>query len=401
MFKDQYIDRYAQVLLWGLKTARKGRRKKSDIILIRHDLAALPLAERLYEKLLKAGRHPLVRLMATCPMEKRFYEISNHRQLTFIAPGETELLKNLNGSIVLLAPESITHLAHVDPGAIAKSMKARKPLREILDHREETGEFSWTLAVYPTAALAEHAGMTIDQYADQVAKACFLNRKDPVAQWESVFRKAGSIKKWLNSLDIKTLHVQSPGTDLEITPGKMRQWIGISGHNIPSFEIFLSPDWRGTRGIYSADQPTYRNGNLVENIRLEFERGRVVTADAHKGFDFLQKQLEMDSGSNKMGEFSLTDRRFSKIDKFMANTLYDENFGGAYGNCHIALGSSYSDTYAGNAAKLTKTARKELGFNDSALHWDLVNTEKKKVTARLADGSEILIYENGQFAYNG
>jgi aminopeptidase len=115
----------------------------------------------------------------------------------------------------------------------------------------------------------------------------------------------------------------------------------------------------------------------------------------------LQKQLEMDSGSNKMGEFSLTDRRFSKIDKFMANTLYDENFGGAYGNCHIALGSSYSDTYAGNAAKLTKTARKELGFNDSALHWDLVNTEKKKVTARLADGSEILIYENGQFAYNG
>ncbi|MFO7886323.1 MAG: aminopeptidase, partial [Desulfobacteraceae bacterium] len=188
MFKEQHLDRYAKVLLWGLKTARKGRRKKSDIILIRHDLAALPLAERVYEKLLKAGRHPVARLMATCPMEKNFYEIASQRQLTFIAPGETELLKNLNGSIVLLAPESITHLAHVDPGAIAKSMKARKPLREILDHREETGEFSWTLAVYPTAALARHAGMTIEQYASQVAKACFLNRKDPVAHWESVFR---------------------------------------------------------------------------------------------------------------------------------------------------------------------------------------------------------------------
>lgn len=97
MFKDQYIDRYAQVLLWGLKTARKERRKKSDIILIRHDLAAFPLAERLFEKLLKAGRHPLVKLMATCPMGKKFYEISSHRQPTFMAPGETELLKNLRG----------------------------------------------------------------------------------------------------------------------------------------------------------------------------------------------------------------------------------------------------------------------------------------------------------------
>jgi aminopeptidase len=151
--------------------------------------------------------------------------------------------------------------------------------------------------------------------------------------------------------------------------------------------------------VYVADQPSYRNGNYVENVRLEFFKGAVTRSEASTGQDFLKEQLSMDRGANKVGEFSLTDRRFSKINRFMANTLYDENFGGKYGNCHVALGSSYSDAYSGNKKTLTKEMKKSLGFNDSALHWDLVNTEKKRVTARLADGKTLTIYENGLFTY--
>jgi len=106
----------------------------------------------------------------------------------------------------------------------------------------------------------------------------------------------------------------------------------------------------------------------------------------------------MDRGASQIGEFSLTDRRFSKIDRFMADTLFDENFGGRHGNCHIALGSSYADAFAGDPATLTKSAKASLGFNDSALHWDLVNTEKKRVTAALRGGGKTVIYENGMFA---
>jgi aminopeptidase len=137
----------------------------------------------------------------------------------------------------------------------------------------------------------------------------------------------------------------------------------------------------------------------VQDI-LEFQRGSAVKIEAKSGQSFIQEQLSMDQGANKVGEFSLTDRRFSKISRFMANTLFDENFGGRYGNCHIALGSSYSDTYQGDPSKLTKEMKKELGFNDSALHWDLVNTEKKRVTAHLKSGGQIVIYENGQFSIN-
>ncbi len=135
----------------------------------------------------------------------------------------------------------------------------------------------------------------------------------------------------------------------------------------------------------------------MEGLRLEFKQGATVKIQARKGQNFVVKQLSMDKGANKLGEFSLTDKRLSKIDTFMANTLFDENYGGKNGNCHVALGASYADTYDGNLQELTKEKKKDLGFNDSALHWDLVNTEKKRVSAHLVSGKKLTIYENGKF----
>jgi aminopeptidase len=83
----------------------------------------------------------------------------------------------------------------------------------------------------------------------------------------------------------------------------------------------------------------------------------------------------------------------------MANTLFDENFGGKYGNCHLAVGMSYSDTFDGDPSKLDKSLKEKLGFNDSALHWDLINTENKTVTASLKSGEKKIIYEKGMFKY--
>jgi aminopeptidase len=164
--------------------------------------------------------------------------------------------------------------------------------------------------------------------------------------------------------------------------------------------LFLSPDWRGTNGVYFANLPSYRSGNLVTNVRLEFKNGRAIKIEAGDGEDFTRQQLGMDPGANRVGEFSLTDKRFSKINRFMANTLFDENFGGPQGNCHVAVGSSYADTFAGEPAELTKARKRKLGFNDSALHWDLVNTEKKRVVAHLNNGRRMTIYENGRFTYS-
>ncbi|HPI93491.1 MAG TPA: aminopeptidase [Deltaproteobacteria bacterium] len=397
MLTATHLQRYADVLIWGLKTARGKRFAKGDIVLVRYDMAALPLAETVYAKLLELGLQPVQRVAQSPKMEHDFYALSNARQLVFRTPGEEELFASLNGSISLRAPDSITHLSDVRPEKIGRATVARKYINDILDRREAEGEFGWTLCVYPTPELAGHAGLTPEAYAAQIIRACFLKKADPVASWRTIYREAQDIKRWLNGMKVSRYHIESERTELTITPGLKRKWVGISGHNIPSFELFLSPDWRGTEGLYYADQPTYRSGNYVKGVSLQFKAGSVVKANAEHGEDFLRKQIAMDRGAGKLGEFSLTDKRFSRITTFMANTLYDENYGGKNGNCHVALGASYSDTYDGAASDLTPEKKKDLGFNDSALHWDLVNTEKKRVIAQLAGGKRITIYEDGMF----
>jgi aminopeptidase len=255
MFTEKQLEKYADVLLWGLKTARSRKFKKNDVVLIRYNMPAIRLAENLYAKLLDMGIHPVQRINASVDMEKSFFERSNTKQILFQTPGEKELFKHLNGSIFLHAPESITHLSHIDPKKIGKAAVARKYLRDILDARDQAGDFGWTLCTFPTKEQARHAKLSMKAYTNQIATACFLNRADPVSHWQTIYKNATSVKRWLNRMKVNFYHIESENIDLTITPGEKRKWIGISGHNIPSFEIFLSPDWRGTRGTYFANQP--------------------------------------------------------------------------------------------------------------------------------------------------
>jgi aminopeptidase len=397
MLSERHLENFADALWWGLTTARRQPFRKNDIVQIRFHPGALRLAEILYRNMLARGIHPVARLNPTPDMERSFYRLSNPRQLVFTTPGEDRLVHRLNGSIFLYAPDCLTHLRDVDPKKIGKAAVAAKPLRAVLEGREARGAYGWTLGVLPTTGLARHAGIGPAEYARQVVRACFLDSASPVDEWQRIHRRAGEIKRWLDGLGVVGFRVESAGTDLAIRLGPRRTWVGISGRNIPSFELFVSPDWRGTRGVFCADQPSFRSGNIVTGVRLEFKAGRVTRASAEEGGRFLKQQLAMDRGAAQVGEFSLTDRRFSRITRFMANTLYDENFGGAHGNCHIALGSSYSNTFAGDPRTLSASLKAKLGFNESALHWDFVNTEKKRVTAVLARGEKVTIYEDGEF----
>lgn len=397
MMHERYLEAYAQVMMWALDTARGRKLRPGAVVLLQFDPAARELAENVYAVLLRRKLHPVARWNPTVTMEHSFYSLGRDSQLTFHPPGTREMVRGLHGAIHLRAPESLTHLRTVAPERISKATLARKPLRDIMDQREQKGLFGWTLAMWPTLQLAEAAGMGLDEYTAQIVDACYLDAPDPVGRWREIFRSVNRLKRWLNSLGARALRVESEGTDLEVTMGDQRRWVGLSGHNIPSFELFFSPDWRGVRGIYFADQRSYRNGNIVQGVSLEFAEGRVVSARADQGEEFLLSQLAMDPGASRTGEFSLTDRRFSRINRFMANTLYDENFGGDFGNCHLALGSSYVESFVGRPSLMTRRRKQVFGFNESALHWDLVNTRDKMVTALLDSGRTKVIYEKGIF----
>jgi aminopeptidase len=122
----------------------------------------------------------------------------------------------------------------------------------------------------------------------------------------------------------------------------------------------------------------------------------VTEASAEENEPVLTEMIATE-GADKIGEFSLTDRRMSRITRFMAHTLYDENVGGSFGNTHIALGRSYQDAYDGDPSEVPHARWAELGFNDSTVHTDVVSTADRVVTATLRDGSERVIYRDGEF----
>jgi aminopeptidase len=317
--------------------------------------------------------------------------------LSLIAPGERERRGGVNGLIRLLAPESLTYLQSIDPELQARRKCARQQIHEMLFFREVQHLLGRTMAVYPTQALADAAGMSLPEYAAAVRKACMLGSDDPVRDWKRFYREQGISLNWLNGLGIKELHVQSSSVDLTLQLGEQRRWLGLTGRNIPSFELYTSPDTRGTTGVYRSNQLVFMGGVPVDDVRLVFQQGRVISVQARSGSDRLRRFMALDDGAWRVGEFSLTSKEHSRIKGFMATTIYDENIGGPSGNCHIALGSCHPDAYAGEPADFTHFCRRELGFNESSQHWDLVNTEQKRVTATLGDGSRRVIYEDGVF----
>ena len=389
------LDKYADVLIKYALGGGKGV-KIGEVVFLQVPESAKPLLKSLQRSVLKSGAHPIIQYLPD-EMSKEFFELASTDQLKFFPSTYLKgRVKQADHFLMILAETDYHELEGIDPRLIMERNIVFKPYKDWRDSKENKGKLSWTIGLFPTPAMAKEANMTLKQAWSQVIKACFLNYSNPVEKWRRVSKKANQIIKKLNKLQIVKVNIKSKGTDLDITIGDNRQWLGGRGCNIPSFEIFTSPDWRGTNGYIFFDQPLYRSGNLIKNIKLTFKDGVVVEASAGYGQKFLKELIKI-KNSNKIGEFSLTDKRFSKIDKFMAETLYDENFGGPYGNTHIALGSSYKEAFSGKKNKLSTTDWQNLGFNDSSVHTDIISTQNRIVTTTLKSGQEIILYQNGQF----
>ncbi|HEU0317974.1 MAG TPA: aminopeptidase [Solirubrobacteraceae bacterium] len=396
----QILERYADVLVNFALGGGAGI-KPGDVVRVAAHEYAKPLYAELLRAIWRAGGHAITQYLPDDDEEYRlsrdFYELAGDDQIDFFPERYMRgLVDQLDHQVFVISTTDPQALKGVDPKRIMRTGKAMKPWMDWRMEKENAGRFTWTLGLYGTPAMAAEAGLDLEDYWQQIIDACFLDEDDPIARWREVSGQITDHVERLSALPIDRLHVEGEDVDLWITLGEKRQWVGGSGRNIPSFEIFTSPDWRGTEGWIRFNQPLYRYGNLVRDVRLEFEGGRVVRATAAENAAVLEEMVATEN-ADKVGEFSLTDRRFSRITKFMAETLYDENVGGPFGNTHIALGSSYHDAYAGDPDGVAKEEWARLGFNDSSVHTDIVSTADRTVTATLRDGSERVIYRDGEF----
>jgi len=390
------LQNYAKVMVDFALGRGKGI-KKGEVVYLVYDLEAKPLALAIYQRILDKGGHPIVK-SADEDFEKVFFEKADEEQLKFTPKKYLKsLVDTIDHRLYLIAPTNPFLLKNIDPKKIVLANSSRQILKKWLFEKEDKGKLTWSLCLYGTPGLAKEAGLSIEEFWGQIIKACYLDQKDPILIWKNTFQSINQLKNKLNALPVEKIHLVSKDTDLYITLGEKRIWQGGRGANIPSFEIFTSPDWRGTEGKIYFDYPLYRYGNLIKDIYLEFKNGKIIKAKAKKNEKLLQEMIFKQENADKIGEFSLTDKRFSRISKFMANTLYDENFGGRWGNSHIAIGSSYHDCYLGDKNKMKKKDWEELGFNDSVEHCDIINTIPKIVEAILKNKTKILIYKDGIF----
>ncbi|HVY01876.1 MAG TPA: aminopeptidase [Candidatus Nanoarchaeia archaeon] len=393
--QQEILDKYADVLvnfaLGGGKGVRKG-----EVVFIQVPECAKPLLISLQKAVLKAGAHYITQYLPD-ETERHFYELAQDHHLDFFPEEYLKARVNTMDHLVsIIADVNKQILKGIPPEKIMRKSRSHKPYMDWRTEKENNGKLTWTLALYGTAAAAKEAGLSEEEYWNQIISACYLDKKDPVAEWKKSFAETERVKKVLDNMEIDKLHVEAEGVDLWVGLGEKRKWLAGMGRNIPSFELFISPDWRRTQGHIEFDQPLYRYGNIVKGIKIDFKEGKVVNCSADEGEEVLKKMIE-EKNADKIGEFSLTDKRLSKISKFMAETLFDENFGGEYGNTHIALGNAYKDSYPGDASKVSKEEWDKLGYNESVVHTDIVSTRNRKVTAYMKDGKMKIIYKDGIF----
>jgi aminopeptidase len=390
------LEKYAHVLVNFALNSGQGVRP-GEVVRVSLPECAKPFYVPLRNTILRAGAIPLMQFLADDVAEADVFSLANATQLEFfLEPYYRGLVDQCDHTISIIAEFDKFELTEVEPVKLMQRQVALKPLRQWWDAKESAGNYTWTLAMYGTPAMAKEANMTLDEYWAEIIAACYLDSTDPVARWKQTAAELERIRLALTALMIEKVHVEGENVDLWVGLGADRQWLGGSGRNIPSFELFISPDWRGTEGAIVFNQPLYRYGNLIEGIKLRFERGMIVEATASANQELLQAMIQAEN-ADKIGEFSLTDGRFSRITKTMGETLFDENIGGPHGNTHLAVGNAYKDSFRGDASAVTSADWKRMGFNESAVHTDIVSTERRTVTAWLPDGSQCVIYQDGQF----
>ncbi len=386
------LENYAKVMIDFALGKGKGV-QKNQVVYLQYDTEALPLALAVYKSILEKGAYPMVKGIEES-FQKTMFENASDDQLKFFPKQYTKsLVDTIDHRIYLIAPTDPFLLKNINPKKIITANSEKQMLRRWLFEKEE---LTWTLCLYGTEGMARESNLSLKDFWQEIINACYLDQENPIKTWESTFIQINNLKKKLNDLPVDTYHMISEKTDLYIKLGEKRIWQGGRGANIPSFEIFTSPDWRGVNGKIFFNFPLYRYGNIIKNIQLEFKEGIVIKATADKNEKLLREMITQ-KNANKIGEFSLTDKRFSKISKFMANTLYDENFGGEFGNSHLAVGTSYHDCYDGDVKKMGTKDWERLGFNESVEHCDIINTNPKTVEAIMKDGTKKIIYKNGIF----
>jgi len=300
-------------------------------------------------------------------------------------------------TIALSGPVEPHLMDDVDPERLGKDMLPRlRESNEVLSARTT----NWTVSPCPTAGWAQlvhperSSEAALDQLWAEIAHVCRLDESDPVAAWDARLDHLLGMAGKLNALRLDALRFEGPGTDLTVglLPGS--RWSGarlttvdgiVHAPNLPTEEVFTTPDPERTSGVVTSTKPLFASGALIMQLQVRFEGGRAVQIEASQGAGTLRALSERDQGACRLGEVALVDResRIGQLDTVFYDTLLDENAAS-----HIALGQGLEFAVDGEDS----LAR----LNQSEIHVDfMIGSNDVAVTGVATDGTEFPLLRDG------
>ena len=335
---------------------------------------AAPFVRELYRSALRAGANPRTRVEVE-GLDVIAVGEATEEQLTFISEIDRFEIENVDAIVTIWADRNTRALSQADPDRVSKKIASRRQLTNRFWERIDEGQGE--VGRHPLPDRGARAGRR-----DVTARVRGLRlRRLPRARGGGpgcpLARRFPRAQRTCPELNTFTeLRVVGPDTDLRLNMAG-REWLAADGKlNMPDGEIFTSPVETETEGEIRFSFPAIFQGRGVDDVRLRFEGGRVVHAEAGNGNEFLQSLLDMDEGARILGEvaFGLN----YEIDRFTRDILFDEKIGGTM---HFALGSSF----------------KMLGGrNESGLHWDMI-CDLRADGEVYADGE--LVWKAGKFLH--
>jgi aminopeptidase len=264
-----------------------------------------------------------------------------------------------------------------------------------------TRRVSWSIIAQPNPGWANAAfgEPDLDRLWQEVGKATRLFEPDPVNAWWSHVEQLGERARRLNDWGFDAIRFRGPGTDL--TVGLIEGGIWESADfetawgrkhvpNLPTEEVFTTPDWRRTEGVYTATRPLQlpNEGVVVRDLRIRFEGGKAVEVEASSGADVVRAQLSIDEQAAYLGEVALVDSSSAvgRTGTTFMDTLFDEN-----ATCHVAYGGGFPFSIAGGQT-MSAEERLDAGINVSRMHTDvMIGGPEVEVTGVARDGDEVTI----------